>query len=162
VSTAAFFTGWSSVGRVVVVGACAYVLLVCMVRIAGKRSLAKMNAFDLVVTVALGSTLSTILLSRDVPLLDGVVAIGLLLALQASVAWSSVKWPAFARAVKSSPAVLYDTGNFNWRTMRSERVTREEVLAAVRSQGLTSLDEVARVMIESNGELSVQALPKRL
>lgn len=63
-------------------------MLVAMVRIAGKRSLAKMKAFALAVTVALGSTLATILLSRDLALLDGLVALGLLLSLHASV-WHS-------------------------------------------------------------------------
>lgn len=59
------FQSWSGLGRVTIVGLTAYLALVLMLRVSGKRSLAKLNAFDLVVTVALGSTLATTLLSKD-------------------------------------------------------------------------------------------------
>ena len=66
-----FFDSWTGLGRVLVVGTLAYVALVAVLRISGKRTLTKLNAFDLVVTVALGSTLATILLSNSVALADG-------------------------------------------------------------------------------------------
>lgn len=77
-----FFTSWYSLFRIVVVGALAYFALVLMLRSSGKRTLAKLNAFDLVVTVSLGSTLSTILLSRSIALADGLLALALLIRLQ--------------------------------------------------------------------------------
>ena len=55
-----FFDSWTALGRVLLVGTLAYVALVAILRISGKRTLTKLNAFDLVVTVALGSTLATI------------------------------------------------------------------------------------------------------
>lgn len=61
-----FFDSWSGPLRVVFLGLCAYLTLVVALRPSGKRALAKMNAFDLVVTVALGSTLATVLLTSDV------------------------------------------------------------------------------------------------
>lgn len=60
-----WFDSWSDLARVLAVGASAYVTLVVVLRAAGKRTLAKLNAFDLIVTIALGSTLATILLSAD-------------------------------------------------------------------------------------------------
>jgi uncharacterized membrane protein YcaP (DUF421 family) len=68
------FDGWGSIARTAIVGVLAYAALVVLLRISGKRTLAKMNAFDLVVTVALGSTLATILLSKEVSLASGVAA----------------------------------------------------------------------------------------
>lgn len=82
-----FFDSWSDVGRVVVLGTSAYLVLVIALRTSGKRTLAKLNAFDLVVTVALGSTLATILLSQDVSLVDGVTAFAVLIVAQFAVAW---------------------------------------------------------------------------
>jgi uncharacterized membrane protein YcaP (DUF421 family) len=61
-----WFDTWSDVLRVLAVGAAAYGALVPPLRVSGKRTLAKLNAFDWVVSVALGSTLATILLSSDV------------------------------------------------------------------------------------------------
>ena len=68
------FENWENVERVLLMGGAAYVALVIMLRLSGNRTLAKLSAFDLVVTVALGSTLATILLNRDVTLVEGVVA----------------------------------------------------------------------------------------
>ena len=58
------FDDWRSLGRVLLVGTAVYISLVAILRISGKRTLTKFNAFDFVVTVALGSTLATVLLSR--------------------------------------------------------------------------------------------------
>jgi uncharacterized membrane protein YcaP (DUF421 family) len=60
-----WFDSWAQVGRVVLVGAATYGVLVLLLRVSGKRTLAKLNAFDLVVTVALGSTLATVLLDSS-------------------------------------------------------------------------------------------------
>ncbi|HBM44306.1 MAG TPA: DUF421 domain-containing protein, partial [Halomonas sp.] len=57
-----FFSGWESLARTLVVGLLAYTVLIVFLRISGNRTLSKMNAFDLIVTVALGSTLATVLL----------------------------------------------------------------------------------------------------
>ena len=77
-----FFHDWSSLVRVLVVGTFAYGALIVMLRLSGKRTLAKMNAFDLVVTFAFGSTLATTILSKEVALAEGVLAMGLLIILQ--------------------------------------------------------------------------------
>jgi uncharacterized membrane protein YcaP (DUF421 family) len=68
-----------------------YAFLIFALRAPGKRALSKMNAFDLVVTVALGSTLAMVLLSKDVTLAEGALALALLIGLQFAVTWSSVR-----------------------------------------------------------------------
>ena len=80
-----FFDDWGGLVRVAVVGLLAYIGLVLLLRISGKRTLSKMNAFDLVVTVALGSTLATILLSSAVALAEGLLAFVVLISLQFAV-----------------------------------------------------------------------------
>ena len=76
-----FFSGWLSLARILLVGAPAYLLLLALLHLAGKHSLAKTNAYGLVVTVALGSALASAVLTKQVTLADGVVAIALLLGL---------------------------------------------------------------------------------
>ena len=150
-----FFDGWFSLFRVLVVGTCAYVALVCLLRVSGKRTLSKLNAFDLVVTVALGSTFATVLLSKDVALLEGVLAFAMLIGFQFVVAWLSVRWPAFGGLVKSEPRLLYYRGQFLRDAMRKERITEGEVLAAVRAQGIAAIEEVEAVVLETASNLSV-------
>ena len=155
--TQAFFSGWSGMGRVVAVGVLAYAALVLVLRISGKRTLAKMNAFDLVVTVALGSALASTLLSRTVPLADGAVAFALLAALQFAVAWVSIRAPWFRRLVKSDPALLVRDGVFLTDAMRRERVDHDEILAAVRNRGISTMNDVGAVVLETDGSFSVLA-----
>jgi uncharacterized membrane protein YcaP (DUF421 family) len=156
-SGSTFFEDWSGLIRVVVIGAIAYIALVLLLRISGKRTLSKMNAFDLVVTVALGSTLATIILSKEVALAEGVLAMGLLIALQYAVTWSSVRSETIGQLVKSEPALLFYHGAFLRTHMRSSRVVEHEILAAVRQQGIASLDDVEAVILETDGTIAVVA-----
>ena len=156
-----FFDGWSGLVRVLVVGTCAYLALLTLLRVSGKRTLAKLNAFDFVVTVALGSTLATVLLSSSVALFEGVTALGLLVGLQYAVAWASVRSGRVERLVKSSPTLLYRNG-FLHEAMRRERVTADEVTQAARGQGHAGLGSVGAVVLETDGTLSFLPEPLAL
>ena len=106
-----FFAGWSGLVRVAIVGTLAYVALVLLLRVSGKRTLSKMNAFDLVVTVALGSTLATVILSKDVALVEGGTAFALLVGLQFGITWLSVRSASVRRLVKAEPTLLLYQGS---------------------------------------------------
>jgi uncharacterized membrane protein YcaP (DUF421 family) len=150
-----FFDSWGGLVRIVVVGVLAYIGLVLLLRVSGKRTLSKMNAFDLVVTVALGSTLATILLSRSVALAEGLVALALLIFLQFAVTWSSVRSSTVQRLVKDEPTLLFYEGRFLRDAMRTERVTEEEIEAALRQQGIAKLEEVGAAVLETDGSVTI-------
>ncbi len=141
--------------RLLVIGVAAYAALVAILRLTGKRTLSKMNAFDLIVTVALGSTLATVILSRNVSLLQGVTAFLMLTLLQFAVTWTSVRSSRFQRWIKAEPRLLAHDGHVLERAMREERITREEIEAAVREKGLGALKEARSVVLETDGSLSV-------
>jgi len=119
-----FFESWFGIVRVALIGVCAYVALVVLLRVSGKRTLSKMNAFDLVVTVALGSTLATVLLSKDVALAEGVTAFALLILLQFVLTWLSVRSKTISGLVKSEPLLLCHKGEFLREAMRAARERR--------------------------------------
>ncbi len=150
-----FFDSWAGLLRVLVVGTLAYAALVVLLRVTGKRTLSKMNAFDLIVTVALGSTLATVLLSKDVALAEGVLAFALLILLQLAITWLSVRSEKFQALIKAEPRLLLHRGRLLPEALRQERVTGEEIRAAVRTQGIASLDGVAAVVLETDGSFSV-------
>jgi uncharacterized membrane protein YcaP (DUF421 family) len=149
------FDSWAGLGRVLLVGTLAYVALVLLLRISGKRTLSKLNAFDLVVTVALGSTLATVLLSKLVALAEGVLALALLILLQYAIAWLSVRSPKFQALVKAEPTLLLHRGRFLERAMKAERITHEEILAALRASGAAEPGGIAAVVLETDGTLSI-------
>lgn len=150
-----FFQDWQGVVRTLIVGVLAYAVLVLFLRISGKRTLAKLNAFDLVVTVALGSTLSAIVLQESVALAEGATALALLILAQFAVTFTSVRSPRFATLVRSEPALLARDGRYCAAAMRRERVTQAETLSAVRSSGGRDIDDVESLILESDGSISV-------
>lgn len=150
-----FFSDWEDLGRIVAVGTLAYAALIVFLRLSGKRTLTKLNAFDLVVTVALGSTLSSVLLDKSITLAEGAVAFGLLVLLQYILTWSSVRWRPFEKAVKSEPTLLFHRGEFLSEAMRRQRITQSEVLSAVRSSGKGDVRGIRAVVLENDGSLSV-------
>jgi uncharacterized membrane protein YcaP (DUF421 family) len=150
-----FFNGWAGLLRVVIVGTLAYVALVLLLRISGKRTLSKMNAFDLVVTVALGSTLATVILSKDVALAEGVTAFALLIALQFGITWLSVRSSTISHLVKAEPTLLLYHGLFLPDQLRRTRVLEAEIRAAIREQGVAALTEVEAVVLETDGSFAV-------
>jgi len=149
------FDSWAGLGRVLLVGTLAYVTLVLLLRVSGKRTLSKLNAFDLVVTVALGSTLATVLLSNSVALAEGVLALALLIFLQYAIAWLSARSPKFQALIKAEPTLLLHRGRFLEGAMKAERITHEEILAALRASGAAEVSGVAAVVLETDGTLSV-------
>ncbi len=150
-----FFTTWQSLLRTLIVGTLAYVVLVAFLRISGRRTLSKMNAFDFVVTVALGSTLATVLLNADVSLAEGTVAFALLIGLQFIVTWSSVRARWVRQLVTGEPLLLFYRGHALPTALRKARVTEDEVRSAVRADGMTSMNDVEAIVLETDGSFSV-------
>lgn len=126
-----------------------------LLRISGKRTLSKMNAFDLVVTVALGSTLATILLSKDVSLAQGLLALALLVGLQFVISWSAVRAQWVRAIVTGEPVLLAHRGRLLATALRRARVTEEEIKAAARSAGLAGLQDAEAIVLETDGSFSV-------
>lgn len=150
-----FFDSWFGLLRVLVVGTLAYAVLILFLRVSGKRTLTKLNAFDLVITVALGSTLSSIILTESVAFFEGVLALALLISLQYLITWLSVRSGRFRGLIKAEPTLLLNRGEFVHSAMRRQRVTTDDVLAAVRGAGTGDITEVAAIVLETDGSISV-------
>jgi uncharacterized membrane protein YcaP (DUF421 family) len=105
--------------------------------------------------VALGSTLATVLLSNSVPLLEGVLALALLVYLQYAITWLSVRSERFQNLIKAEPTLLVHEGRYLDAALRQQRVTREEIGAALRQSGKTDIAAVASVVLETDGSMTV-------
>lgn len=151
------FDGWDDLARILVIGVTAYAALIAILRASGKRTLSKMNAFDLVVTVAFGSTLSASLLDSSVSLSEAVLAFAVLAALQYAITFASVRSERIQSLFKASPTLVFRDGAAIEAALRDQRVTREEILAAIRAAGHASTRSVAAVVLETDGSFSVLA-----
>jgi len=149
-----FFKDWESIYQVALCSVIAYITLFIFIRISGKRTLAKLNAFDFVVSVTLGSTLSSMILVK-VTLAEGCVALLIIIILQYLLAWTAKKSHIMENIINSTPILLYYNGKFLEKAMQKEAITEEEILAEIRRYRLDSLTDVKAVVMELNGEISV-------
>lgn len=150
-----FYGGFAPLVRIVVIGTLAYFSLIVLLRVSGKRTLAQLNAFDFVITIAIGSTLGRLITAKGVSLAESVTAFFMLIFLQHLVSWLTVRSSAFDNLVTANPSLLYFRGQFARKTMKEQRVTQAQLLAVVRENRIGSLDHVEAIVMESAGTIAV-------
>jgi uncharacterized membrane protein YcaP (DUF421 family) len=150
-----FFNSWMSLIRTFTIGVLSYFSIVFLLRVSGKRTLSKMNSFDFIVTVALGSLLAAVMINPNISLLDGILAFSILIFLQYFITFLSYRSKTITDLIKSEPALLFYKGRYLRSVMKKERFTEEEILAAIRDKGMGNIQEVEAVVIETDGRLSI-------
>jgi uncharacterized membrane protein YcaP (DUF421 family) len=149
-----FFKDWKSIGHVALATIIAFITLFFFVRISGKRTLAKLNAFDFVVTVALGSTLSYMMLAM-VPLTEGALVLLLIITLQYIFAWTARSSKKMEKLINAVPRLIFYNGEFIEEAMAQEAITKGEIYSTIRNSGIDQIDEVKAVVMELNGQITV-------
>lgn len=150
-----FFDSWDGVLRIAITTLIAYLLIVAILRVSGKRTLAKMNAYDFIVTIALGSTLSSVMLNKDIPLAEGLTGIILLIILQFIFTYFSARSNRFRKLISNQPTLLYYENNFIEDAMRQQRVTTSELHKSAREAGHSDLSKIKAIILEPTGDMSV-------
>ncbi|MFC4870752.1 DUF421 domain-containing protein [Negadavirga shengliensis] len=150
-----WFDSWDSIIRTGCLTTLGYCAMVLLLRVSGKRTLSKMNAFDFIVTIALGSCLASIALNKNISLADGVTAITLFIGLQLLLTWLSVRIKTIKKLITSSPSLIFYNGNFLHHVMKKERITVEEIYSAGRQKGISRLDDIDMVILETTGEITI-------
>lgn len=149
-----WFESWSSILRVVILASLGYLALIVFLRASGKRTLSKMNAFDFVVTITLGSVFASLIVSDGVSYAEGATALGSLVGLQWIVSWIYVRSAWFEKLVKGKPQLLYWRGEYLDDVLKRERITHEEVQAAMRNSNITRHERAAAIL-ETDGSVTV-------
>lgn len=146
---------WSAAGFVALTAAAMYVSIVVAVRIAGRRTLSQLSAFDAVVTIALGSMLATTILSRDVSYIEGLTGVITLITLQVIVGALRRRFDRLRRILDFEPVVLIEDSVEQQRTgLFGAQMTDTELRSALRARGIFDVSEVDKAILEPNGEVS--------
>lgn len=148
-----FFSDWPTLIRIFVITVFGYAGLVLILRLSGTRTLSKMNSFDFIITISLGSCFASAILQKSTALVDALFAFTMLVGLQFLVTWLSVRYPKVNQIVKSDPILLFAEGQFLFRSMKKAHVTEDEVFSAMRQQGFSSSEQVQFVVLETNGSV---------
>lgn len=150
-----FYQGFDDLKNLFIMAPLVYLSLVAVLRMGGKHTLSKMNAFDFIVTVAMDSILATTLLSAQTSLSEGVLATALLVGLQSMVTFTASRSSWFCKVIKSDPALLVYEGEVLEKVLKREHVAYSELQASLRKAGYHDEKEVGTVILESDGSLSV-------
>jgi uncharacterized membrane protein YcaP (DUF421 family) len=134
-----------------------YLFLLVGLRLAGKRELAQLNAFDLVVLLTISNTVQNAIIGNDNSFLGGVVGAATLLGINYLVARLTFKHPHFERLVEGDADVLISDGKIHEESLRRELLTKNELEVAAHRQGFSSLDEVDEAVLETGGAITFVA-----
>lgn len=149
------FSGFDVILRTLFMGIMAYAAIVIIVRVSGKRSLSQLNAFDFIVTVAIGSVLASTIINKDVTIVQGITAFLVLIILQFIISKLAVHSKKFSKYIKSKPVLLFYNNEFRYENMKKERVVENEIKQAIRSNGNGDMSDVNAVILETDGSISI-------
>ncbi|UWZ86643.1 DUF421 domain-containing protein [Occallatibacter riparius] len=135
-----------------------YLTLIVLVRVFGKRELAQLNPFDLIVLLSLSNTVQNAIIGDDNSVTGGVIGAFGLLTINWLVVRTLYKAPRLNRMLEGRSTVLVNDGKVDRKAMEHERLTREELMEIIHRQGFEHLHEVGRVVLEPNGTFYVEAL----
>lgn len=144
----------------VVRAALVYGFLLAVFRVAGRRTLAQVTTFDLILVLVIGDATQQAIIGDDFTVTAGVLAVSTLLLLDVALGRAKHRWPRIDAIVDGLPLPLIVDGRPNRQQMDSEGVSDDDVLASAReTRAIPHLDQIEHAVLEASGALSI--IPKR-
>lgn len=138
-------------------GVAIYVAVLVLLRITGKRQIGQMSAFDLVLLLLLANAVQNAMNAGDNSLLAGLILAVTLIGLNVAVGWVVFKNRGVERFIEGRPEVLIHDGHLYRDILDRERLTQQDLDAALRKAGCMSVEEVGLAVLENNGEITVHS-----
>lgn len=139
----------------VIRGAIAYIGLLVLLRLAGKRTFGELSAFDIVVLILVGGTLRTAIVGDDNSLLGAFIGVATILALDRVIAFFAARMASLNRLVEGEPAVLARYGLVDREALRRNNVPMAMFERAMRDKGVHSIGDVVEARLEPNGKITI-------
>ena len=141
-------------------GAVTYGFIWLVFRIAGKRTLAQITTFDVLLLLIISETLQSALIGNDNSMTNSFLLVLTMLGIDIVLSYIKQQSPVWERVLDGNPVVLMDQKGLHQQALQKERVDEDDILAAAREkQGLIHLDEIDYAILEQNGGISI--IPKR-
>ena len=148
-------SAWGWAGVMAIRSAFVLAFLFLAFRLLGKRQAAQLNVYDLAMIIALANAVQNAMTAGRGELAVGLATSTTLLLVAYAITLLLVRLPSAQPRIVGSPAILVNHGRVLWRRMRAERVTRDELLAALREHGVQHTNEAELAVLEVDGSISV-------
>lgn len=132
-----------------------YIALIVFTRLAGLRSFSKLSSFDFAITIAVGSVVATTILTKNPPLLQATIGLGLLYFLRNAIAKLRGISPFISKLVDNQPILLMKGSVMLEENLKVTKVTPDELKAKLREANVIDLNQVKAVVLETTGDISV-------
>lgn len=133
-----------------------YVLLILLLRVFGKRELAQLNPFDLVVLLSLSNTVQNAIIGEDNSLIGGAIGAATLLSINYLVVRFLFRHRRLDQLLEGRPTLLIENGKLRHKAMGKELLTASELATVLHRQGFAKIDEVERCVLEPGGTFFIQ------
>ena len=124
-----------------------YIAVLISMRIMGKGEIAEMNCFDLVITLPMEN--------NDIPMINGIAALTGLVAMQTIISFLSLKFRKVSIVLSGKPSILINKGEIDYKELKKERVSINELLEQLRIQGYFNIKYIQYAILETDGSLSI-------
>ena len=138
-----------------------YFILMLGLRLLGKRQIGELEPSELVLTLIISDLAAVPMQDYGIPLINGLLPIVVLLCLSMLLSFCNLKSIRFRALLCGRPAVIIRNGTVEQKAMAKNRLTLDELLEQLRSQGITNLTDVKYAVLETSGKLSVLPRPEK-
>jgi uncharacterized membrane protein YcaP (DUF421 family) len=138
-----------------------YLFLISFLRLFGKRELAQLNPFDLVVLLSLSNTVQNAMIGDDNSVSGGIIGAFSLLTINWLLTRILFRMPKLNNAFEGSPSVLIRHGVVDWAEAKREALTELELRAVLHRQGYNDFDEVEKCVLEPNGNFYIEGIKSK-
>ncbi|WP_433973730.1 DUF421 domain-containing protein [Tunturiibacter lichenicola] len=135
-----------------------YLFLISFLRLFGKRELAQLNPFDLVVLLSLSNTVQNAMIGDDNSVSGGIIGAFSLLTINWLLTRILFRMPKLNKAFEGSPSILIRHGVVDWAEAKREALTELELRAVLHRQGYNDFDEVEKCVLEPNGNFYIEGI----
>lgn len=135
-----------------------YLVVVTSMRMMGKRQIAEMQPFELVIMIMTADLAATPMENTDIPLINGIIPIIALLSIQILVSYFSLKSKKFSDFICGKPSILIHKGKIDEGELYRQRINMDDLLESLRNKDYFNISDVEYAILETNGQISV--MPK--
>ncbi|HOB90987.1 MAG: DUF421 domain-containing protein [Bacillota bacterium] len=135
-----------------------YILIVVIMRMMGKRQVGQLQPSELVVAILIADLAAVPMQDKDIPLLNGVVPILVLMAAEVVASFLTVRSEVARSVISGRPSIIISGGKIVWNELQEARISLDDLLEQLRMKGYPDISDVEFAVLETSGEVSV--IPK--
>ncbi len=138
-----------------------YIIVIISLRLMGKRQIGEMQPGELVITILISECAAAPIQDLNRPIINGIIAIFVLVILELLISAIALKWPFARRAIDGHPLVIIRDGIIDQKALKNLRLSVNDLMEELRIQGYFFVQDIAFAIVETNGQLSVMPKPEK-